>query len=200
MSRRNDSGDDRARLVLAQEAARIIVEQGIVDFRVAKTKAAERLGMSARGALPRNGEIEAAVSEHLLLFGGESHIEHLQELRRSAITAMKMLSQFEPRLVGPVLQGTAGESATINLHVFTDTPELVAFRLDEIERPYKTFERRLKSRRDRVDSYAGYRFVQDDWWVEATVFPIDGMRQAPISPVDGKPMRRANQSAVENLL
>jgi len=200
MTRRNDSVGDRARLVLAQEAARIIVEQGIVDFRVAKTKAAERLGMSARGALPGNGEIEAAVSEHLLLFGGESHTEHLQVLRRSAITAMKLLSQFEPRLVGPVLQGTAGESATINLHVFTDTPELVAFRLDEVALPYKAFERRLKSRRDRVNSYAGFRFVQDDWWVEATVFPIDGMRQAPISPVDGKPMKRANQSAVENLL
>ena len=200
MNRKSTPGDDRARQVLAQEAARIVVEQGIVDFRLAKTKAAERLGMSTRGALPGNSEIEAAISEYLLLFGGESHIERLKILRRSAIVAMEMLNQFEPRLVGPVLQGTAGESATINLHVFTDTPELVAFRLDEIPLSYKAFERRLKSRRNQVETYAGFRFVQDDWWVEATVFPVDGMRQAPISPVDGRPMKRAKQSSVERLL
>ena len=28
--------------------------------------------------------------------------------------------------------------------------------------------------------------------IEATVFPLDGIRQAPVSPVDGKPMRRAD--------
>lgn len=200
MSKKGASGSDRARLVLAQEAARIIVEQGIDDFRIAKTKAAERLGMRTRGALPRNSEIETAVSEHLLLFGGESHIDLLQNLRRSAITAMEILLQFEPRLVGPVLQGTANENSTINLHVFTDTPELVAFRFDEITLSYKPFERRLKSRRDRVETYAGFRFVQDDWPVEATVFPVDGMRQAPISPVDGRPMKRADRSSVERLL
>lgn len=200
MGRKSASGSDRARQVLAQEAARIIVEQGIDDFRVAKTKAAERLGMSTRGALPGNSEIEAAVSEYLLLFGGESHIDLLQNLRRSAIAAMQILAQFEPRLVGPVLQGTANANSSINLHLFTDTPELVAFRFDEITLSYKPFERRLKSRRDRVETYAGFRFIQNDWPVEATVFPFDGMRQAPISPVDGRPMKRADQPSVERLL
>ena len=102
--------------------------------------------------------------------------------------------------MGPVLHGTAGANSAINLHVFTDTPELVAFLLDENTLNYKPFERRLKSRRDRVDTYAGFRFLQNDSSVEATVFPIDGMRQAPISPVDGKPMKRADQSYVERLL
>ncbi|MDE0753698.1 MAG: hypothetical protein OSB26_03490 [Woeseiaceae bacterium] len=200
MTKKSAVGSDRARQVLAQEAARIIVEQGIADFRVAKTKAAERLGMSTQGVLPNNSEIEAAISNHLLLFGGESHIDLLQNLRRSAIAAMEVLSQFEPRLVGPVLQGTAGANTTINLHVFTDTPERVAFRFDELVLSYKPFERRLKSRRDQVETYAGFRFLQDDWTVEATVFPVDGMRQAPISPVDGRPIKRADQSSVERLL
>ena len=200
MTKKSAVGSDRARQVLAQEAARIIVEQGIADFRVAKTKAAERLGMSTQGVLPNNSEIEAAISNHLLLFGGESHIDLLQNLRRSAIAAMEVLSQFEPRLVGPVLQGTAGANTKINIHVFTDTPERVAFRFDELVLSYKPFERRLKSRRDQVETYAGFRFLQDDWTVEATVFPVDGMRQAPISPVDGRPMKRADQSSVERLL
>ena len=69
MTKKSAVGSDRARQVLAQEAARIIVEQGIADFRVAKTKAAERLGMSTQSALPNNSEIETTASDHLLLFG-----------------------------------------------------------------------------------------------------------------------------------
>src|SRR5690606_40456469 len=67
LGRKSTNGFDRARHVLAQEAARIIVEQGIQDYRAAKIKAAERLGMSARGVLPGNSEIERAVGEHLQL-------------------------------------------------------------------------------------------------------------------------------------
>ena len=36
--------------------------------------------------------------------------------------------------------------------------------------------------------------------IEATVFPVDGVRQAPISPIDGRPMRRADAQAVRELL
>lgn len=186
--------------MLAQEAARIIVDQGVQDFRLAKTKAAERLGMTDRGSLPGNGEIEAAVSQHLQIFGRESHLELIQALRRAALSAMDILNRFEPRLVGPVLHGTASASSVINLHVFSDTPELVAIRLDENDLAYKPYERKLKSRRDRLETYAGFRFLQDESSVEATVFPVDGMRQAPISPVNGKPMKRADQLAVLKLL
>jgi len=200
MARRSASESNRARQVLAQEAARIIVEQGIQDFRLAKTKAAERLGMTDRGSLPGNSEIEAAVSEHLQIFGRESHFDWLQTMRRAALSAMEVLSAFSPRLVGPVLHGTAAASSAINLHVFSDTPELIAIQLDDNRLTYRPFERRLKSRRDRSETYAGFRFFQGDSSVEATVFPIDGMRQAPISPVDGKPMKRADKRAVLRLL
>jgi hypothetical protein len=73
-------------------------------------------------------------------------------------------------------------------------------KLDENELSYRSYERRLKSRRDRAETYAGYRFNHDELSVEATVFPIDGMRQAPISPVDGRPMQRANHTAVAQLI
>jgi hypothetical protein len=156
--------------------------------------------MTNRGSLPGNSEIEAAVSEHLQIFGRESHFDLLQSLRQAALAAMEILSPFSPRLVGPVLHGTAAASSAINIHVFSDTPELIAIQLDESRLTYKPFERRLKSRRDRAETYAGFRFYQDDSSIEATVFPVDGMRQAPISPVDGKPMKRADKTAVLRLL
>lgn len=200
MGRKTTNGFDRARHVLAQEAARIIVEQGIQDYRVAKLKAAERLGMSARGVLPGNFEIERAVGEHLQLFGRESHSKLLRGLRRAALSAMDMLSQFGPRLVGPVLHGTAASNSAVNLHVFSDNFELVALKLQENRVPYRLYERRLKSRRDQAETFAGVRFIQDESAIEATVFPVDGVRQAPISPIDGKPMRRADVQAVRELL
>ncbi len=200
MANRQTNGDERARQILAQEAARLIVDQGIEDYRLAKLKAAERLGMRGRGSLPGNAEIEKAVSEHLQLFGRELHVDLLRMLRRAALSAMEVLAPFTPRLVGPVLHGTASANSPVNLHVFADDVELVAFRLQESSVPYRPFERRLKSRRDRVESFAAFRFAQGESDIEATVFPFDGVRQAPISPVDGKPMRRADKSAILKLL
>lgn len=200
MAKKTSNGNNRARQILAQEAARIIVEHGIGDYRIAKIKAAARLGMTGRGSLPGNPEIEHAVSEHLKLFGRESHLDLLRVLRQAALSAMELLAPFMPRLVGPVLHGTAAANSAINLHVFSDNAELVALRLQESSVQYRLYERRLKSRRDRAETFSGFRFTHDNSSIEATVFPMNGMRQAPISPVDGKPMRRADRNAVLDLL
>jgi len=200
MARQASNGNDRARKVLAQEAARIIVEQGIEDYRVAKMKAAERLGMTERGSLPGNPEIEHAVSEHLKLFGRESHLDLLRVLRRAALSAMELLAPFTPRLVGPVLHGTAAANSAVNLHVFSDSAELIAVRLQESSVQYRPYDLRLKSRPDRAETFSGFRFTHDNSSIEATVFPLKGIRQAPISPVNGKPMRRADSQSVLKLL
>ena len=62
MPRRNRSRPDHRRTAIAQEAARIIQEHGLKDFRIAKEKAGLRLGMEDRGALPSNQEIESALT------------------------------------------------------------------------------------------------------------------------------------------
>jgi hypothetical protein len=185
MARKNSNGSERARLMVAQEAARIIVNQGLRDYGLAKKKAAERLGLNTRGSLPGNAEIEQAVSEHLQLFAGESHSDLLRTMRLAALSAMEVLATFTP---------------AVNLHVFADSPESVASALDERGIGYRTYERRLKSRRDLAETFAGYEFHHGDAAVQATVFPVDGIRQAPLSPVDGKPMKRADERAVEKLL
>ena len=203
MPGKRSGNGDRVRLVLAQEAARIIVEGGIRDYRVAKMKAAERLGISTRGALPGNAEVEAAISNHLALFGRESHADHLSLLRHAALSAMDLLAAFSPRLVGPVLQGTADHNSAVNLHVFADSPESVTLELQSQGYASRSYERRLKTRRGKgatAETFGGYEFELDHAVVQATVFPVDGIRQAPISPIDGKPMKRADKKAVESLL
>jgi hypothetical protein len=200
MPRRRNSESERARQVLAQEAARIIVDHGIRDYRVAKHKAAERLGVGTRGALPGNAEVETAVAEYLQLFGGDSHTDLLRLMRTAALSAMELLAEFAPRLVGPVLTGTADENSAVNLHLFTDSPEMVAMEIGDMGISFRPYERRLKSRRGQVEVYPGFEFSHCSETIQATVFPVDGIRQAPISPIDGKPMRRADSEAVQVLL
>jgi hypothetical protein len=203
MPKKPPTPDDRARQLLAQESARIIVDQGLRDYKVAKGKAADRLGLHQRGALPGNAEIEQAISEHLQLFSGDSHPELLQRMRVAALAAMNLLMDYSPRLVGPVLAGTADENSAVNLHVFADSSEEVALFLDDRGISSKLYERRLKARRGRnvrPDIIPGYRFDYDNERIEATVFPVDGVRQAPISPIDGKPMARLDSKGLKALL
>ena len=200
MPRRRNNETERARQVVAQEAARIMVNHGVRDYRVAKQKAADRLGVTTRGSLPGNAEIEAAVAEHLQIFGGDAHEDRLRLMRVAALSAMELLASFTPRLVGPVLAGTADDNSVVNLHVFADSPELVALELEQIGVGYRPYERRLKSRRGQVEAYSGFEFNHGNNAIQATVFPVDGIRQAPMSPVDGKPMRRVDPDGVQALL
>jgi hypothetical protein len=188
------------RQAVAEEAARIMSEQGIDDFRLAKRKAAERLGVMDASILPRNTEIESALFARQRLFSRGRHEAELADLRRSALQAMRLVADFEPRLVGPVLTGTASPHSEINLHLFADTPEAVSIRLEERGIPHEALERRLRYERDRTVTYPAFRFVAGQQTVDAVVFPLDGIRQSPFSPVDGKPMRRASAAEVASLL
>jgi len=186
--------------MIAQEAARIIVNQGVRDYRAAKIKAADRLGLNTRGSLPGNPEIERAIEEHHQLFGRESHSELLRAMREAALSAMQLLATFTPRLVGPVLAGTADENSAVNLHVFTDSPEAIAMQLNDMNIQYHAYERRLKSRQNQSSAFPGFEFQHAAAHIQATVFPVDGIRQAPLSPIDGRPMDRADTNRVMDLL
>jgi len=200
MARKQNNDSIRTRQIVAQEAARIIVNHGVRDYRVAKQKAAERLGMNGRGSLPGNAEVEAAIAEHLLIFGGEAHDNLLRLMRTAAISAMEMLADFSPRLVGPVLAGTADENSAVNLHVFADSSEMIAMEIGDRGIQFRAYERRLKTRHGQFEMYAGFEFSHCNETVQATVFPFDGIRQAPMSPIDGQPMRRVDLDAVQELL
>ncbi len=191
---------DDLRRALAQEAARVMAQQGIGDFLQAKRKAAERLGVDDAAVLPKNTEIEAALRDYQRLFGGQSHDQMLKEQRRTALQAMQMLREFQPRLVGPVLTGTATHHSDINLHVFAEPAESVALKLMDIGVQHEMLERRVRMDAERTLNYPALRFESQDWVIDATVFPVDGIRQSPYSPVDGRPMKRADAREVLDLL
>ncbi|HVK51784.1 MAG TPA: hypothetical protein VM469_08625, partial [Pseudoxanthomonas sp.] len=182
------------------EAARLMAEGGIRDFHQAKLKAANRLGIHDDASLPRNREIEDALREYLRLFVGEAHAVGLRQRREAALRAMDFLSAFTPRLVGPVLEGTADASTPVHLHVHSDDPDAVTRFLEEHRIPADSRERRLRIDRERVADLPVWVFSAEELSFDLTVLPHDALRQAPLSSVDEKPMRRASASQLLRLL
>lgn len=185
---------------IALEAARLISESGIRDFAVAKRKAAERLGAFDEGSLPKNIEIEEALREHQRLFQAEEHPQLMRALREAARAAMQFFAKFEPRLVGPVLEGTADRHSAVCLHLFADTPEEVMIVLDEQGIDYSESARRLRMTRDNPVEFPVLQLVRESTAFDLTIFPRDAIRQAPLDRVDEKPMRRASLAALEELI
>lgn len=192
--------DRQLREHIATEAARLIVEHGIKSYYQAKRKAATALGAAEVRNLPTNQEIEQAVGAYLRLFKSDSQPAILEKLRQTALEAIDFFSRFNPRLVGPVLSGLASEHSDLNLHLFADTQEEVAIFLTEAGIPHQLNSRQLSLSPKETQSFPIFRFLAGDISVELTVFPPAGIRHAPLSPINGKPMRRAGRKEVEALL
>ncbi len=185
---------------IAVEAARLISEGGMRDYRQAKLKAAARLGVREETDLPRNDEIEQALREHQRLFHAGAHDETLKRLRETAREAMRFLSAHEPRLVGAVLDGSADIHSAVCLHLYTDQPHEVLERLIGKGIPFEEQARRLRVDRETTTDFPALVFGAGGTAIDLTVLPYDLLRQAPLDRVSGKPMQRATLAALEALL
>lgn len=185
---------------LAQESARLMIEHGIVDYGLAKRKAAQRLSVATLGALPSNAQIEACLAERQRIFEGDGHADRVWELRRLALVVMDQLADFEPRLAGPVLSGTATNTSRIDVHVFAPSPEAVAFELERHGYRLSLCAQRYRFGGGRQAQVPAYRFRTDAATVLTPVFPEKGIREAPLSSIDRRPMARAARHEIEALL
>ena len=177
---------------LAHEAARLMAESGIRDYHQAKLKAADRLGIHDDASLPRNREIEDALREYQRLFQGDTQARGLLLRREAALRALEFFADFEPRLVGAVLDGTADANSPVSLHLYTDDAKAVPRFLEDSGIPAEARSRRLRLDRQRDADFDVWMFSADDLTFDVTVLPADALRQAPLSAVDEKPMKRAS--------
>ncbi|MDE2407648.1 MAG: hypothetical protein KGL91_07280 [Xanthomonadaceae bacterium] len=185
---------------LAHEAARLMAEGGMRDFHQAKRKAAQRLGIFDDASLPCNREIEDALRAYQRLFHGNSQQAALRLRRDAALQAMEFFHAFSPRLVGPVLEGTADGHAAVALHLHCDDPDAVPRWLAEHAIPAQSRNRTLRLDRERERDVPVWLFSADGLAFDVSVLPIDGLRQAPLSGIDGKPMQRASLTQLRTLL
>ncbi|TJZ71738.1 hypothetical protein [Chitiniphilus eburneus] len=112
------------RLEIAHRAARLIAQDHIHDFALAKKKAARQLGHLDSKNLPSNQEVEDALLDYRAIYE-PTHGDQVQQLRGKAVKVMQLLEQFQPYLTGSVLSGVAGAHSDINLLLFLEDPKSV---------------------------------------------------------------------------
>lgn len=197
MGRRGVRNDQRN--LIAQYAARLMAEDGIEDYALAKRKAARQAGTPDSRQWPTNDEVAAALRAYQQLYHDDVRKDRLKVLLEKAIRAMRELAQFEPHLTGSVLSGSAGKYADINLQLFTDDAKAVELFLIDRRIPYRAAEKRLFSGEQ---PRAVPVFFVDDAGTEIEIAVLSQMekRAALKATGSGRPIERARIDTVEDLL
>ncbi|KAB2320045.1 hypothetical protein F8A86_08550 [Betaproteobacteria bacterium SCN1] len=182
---------------IAHAAARLLAEDGSLDYGSAKRKAARQLGAPDSGNLPDNQQIEEALRAYQAIYQVDETRALLARLRQTAIDYMERFAAFDPHLTGAVLNGTAGPHTDINLQLFTDDQKDVEFLLMRLGPPYQAGEYRPAESGGRIYP----RFLIDDPRapVSLVVYPAAELRSMKRLQADGS-LRRARLPQVRTLV
>lgn len=197
MARDRGRNDERSRI--AHLAARLMAEDGIENYALAKRKAARQAGMPDSRQLPTNDEIDAALRAYQQLYHEDEQRDRLRALRTKALKAMRELAQFNPYLTGSVLNGNAGKYADIDLQLFTDNAKAVELYLIDRRIPYKTAQSRLYSGEE-PRTFPVFTVNDDGTDILLTVLATHDLRVALRTSPGGKAIDRAKLQSVEILL
>ena len=187
------NAQQRMRIAIASTAARLMAEDGINDFVVAKRKAVQNLGLPDSTQLPENTEVEAELRLYQRLFQDEEQIARIDSLRQRASEIMTLVQRFNPYLTGSVLDGTAGRYAEIEIQLFTDSAKDVEIFLLNQQIDYE----HSVPRSDRAE--AVLTILGDDTTANLIVYPRKEERIA-FKTRDGRVRPRVRLEALAALL
>lgn len=194
-----ERGRDDARRAIAVQAARLMAEDGIEDYGLAKRKAAKRLGMPDTRHLPNNDEIDAALREYQDIYQSDDQQQRIRLLRKQAVTNMRELAAFNPHLTGSVLSGIAGLYATVHLQLYTDNVKAVELFLIDRGINYRTAQTRLYAGSE-LRTLPVFTIDDKDTEIELTVLETRDLRVPVRATPEGRIIERARLQAVENML
>jgi len=184
---------------IVEEAARLVCEEQLIDYRAAKLKALDRLGLPARTPLPDNASVHAAVLDYLRLFGGDEYRQRLRAVRRIAPRLMRLLADFTPRMVGATVNGALTAAHRLQLHAFADQAELLDVFLMDQQLDFDAGERRFRYASGQEEAVPVSSFDYAGIGVDVAVFGYDDLRRLPLSAHDGRPYQRLDLAAAEQL-
>ena len=194
------------RQLVAQEAARMMAEDGISDYAYAKKKAGRQLGVVDANCLPSNAEIEEEIRIFHELYNSESQPQALRQLRQDALIVMELFQRFNPHLTGSVLEGTASVNSETHIHLFADSAKEVEIFLLNQQIPYDSNEKSYRVR-DKGDKKNTDRMRVPMFTLEApngliklSVFEYDDIRFSTKSPTHGMNAERIDIAGLRALL
>lgn len=169
------------------------------EYFQAKRKAARLVTGDDRARdLPSNAEIREQVQLLAELLEGEKRQRDLTRMRLEAMRFMRLLRGWRPRLIGSVLTGHIRTGSDIDLHVFSDSPALVADLLEQEGFEAAVEHKRItKAGEERHFTHVHVRATFD---VELTVYGADKVSHPFRSSITGKPIERTDEAGLEALL
>jgi hypothetical protein len=196
------------RQLIAQQAARMMAEDGISDFAYAKKKAGRQVGTVDNNILPSNAEIEQELKLYNALFLSDEQPENLLNLRKSALFTMQLLERFNPHLTGAVLDGTAGLGSETHIHLFADSLKDVEMFLLNQDIPFETNEKSYRVMNDGKRDKKGnsrkkvpvFSLEMASGVIKLSVFEVDEIRVATKRAANGSNAERADIAEVKVLL
>lgn len=196
------------RQLIAQQAARMMAEDGVSDYAYAKKKAGRQLGVLENSILPSNAEIEEELKLYNMLFLSEEQPENLRDLRANALFTMELLARFNPHLTGAVLDGTAGMLAETHIHLFADSVKDVEMFLLNQQIPFDVNEKSYRIMNDGKRDKKGdqrkivpvFTLETEKGLIKLSVFDVDDIRVATKRSADGSNADRLNIEGVKALL
>jgi hypothetical protein len=172
---------------IAHATARLLAEDGSLDYGSAKRKAARQLGAPTSQNLPDNQEIEDALRDYQALYRADETLERTALLKAIALEYMHKLAPYDPHLTGSVLNGTAGKYSDVNLQLFTDDGKELEFLLMSFPHPYRSGGH---PHHDPASPHLP-RFIIDDprAAIDIVVHPANDLRKLKRFQADGSPRR-----------
>ena len=195
------------RQLVAQQAARMMAEEGVSDYGYAKKKAGRQLGVVDANCLPSNAEIEEEIRLFHDIYNSDDQPEALRLLRQDALATMQIFARFNPHLTGSVLDGTAGQYAETHIHLFADSAKEVEIFLlnqqipyDSNAKSYRVRDRKAGGKNSERMKVPMFTLEGPNGFIKLSVFEFDDIRFSTKSVVNGGNAERLDTEGLKALL
>jgi hypothetical protein len=212
MAKDNSGRQSQLRQLVAQQAARMMAEDGVLDYGYAKKKAGRQLGVVDANCLPSNTEIEEEIRLFHEIYNSDEQPETLRQLRQDALATMQIFARFNPHLTGSVLDGTAGQYAETHIHLFADSAKEVEIFLLNQQIPYDSNDKsyRIRDRKTSEKKTSGknserlkvpmFTLEGPNGFIKLSVFEFDDIRFSTKSVVSAGNAERLDTAGLKALL
>ena len=192
--------NSKIRRQIAWQAARLMYDREESEYYRAKMKAARKIckGWVAPKDLPSNAEIRDEVQQLARLIEGEGRNRNLREMRLAALSLMRSLEKFRPRIIGSVFTGHIRSGSDIDLHVFSSSVQAIASELDYQNLRYEITRKEV--RKNGEETVYRHIHIQDRFEFELTVYPESKVSYAFKSSITGKAIEKASLPQFESFL
>jgi predicted nucleotidyltransferase len=124
---------------VAREAARVMYNRSVKEYKDAKEIAASSLGSKA---LPSNYEVAIELDRLTDELEGSNRQTMLIEMRKIALKLMQTLHDLNPVLIGSVWRGTVRKGSDIDIVVYHPSPDRIE---DEVRKVYEVVDSEHKT-------------------------------------------------------